>query len=50
MVHLATLVHDDIMDEAEVRRARPTLASKWGNSVAVLTGDCLFAHSLKLAF
>ena len=49
MVHLATLVHDDIMDEAEVRRGRPTLASKWGNSVAVLTGDCLFAHSLKLA-
>ena len=37
------------MDEAEVRRGRPTLASKWGNSVAVLTGDCLFAHSLKLA-
>ena len=49
MVHLATLVHDDIMDEAEVRRGHPTLASKWGNSVAVLTGDCLFAHSLKLA-
>jgi octaprenyl-diphosphate synthase len=49
MVHLATLVHDDILDEAEVRRGLPTLASKWGNSVAVLTGDCLFAHSLKLA-
>ena len=49
MVHLATLVHDDIMDEAKVRRGQPTLASKWGNSVAVLTGDCLFAHSLKLA-
>ena len=49
MVHLATLVHDDIMDEAAVRRGRPTLASKWGNSIAVLTGDCLFAHSLKLA-
>ena len=49
MVHLATLVHDDIIDEAEVRRGRPTLANKWDNSVAVLTGDCLFAHSLKLA-
>jgi len=49
MVHLATLVHDDILDEAEVRRGLPTLASKWGNSVAVLAGDCLFAHSLKLA-
>ena len=49
MVHLATLVHDDILDEAEVRRGLPTLSSKWGNSVAVLAGDCLFAHSLKLA-
>ena len=49
MVHLATLVHDDIIDEAEVRRGLPSLANKWGNSVAVLTGDCLFAHSLKLA-
>jgi octaprenyl-diphosphate synthase len=49
MVHLATLVHDDIIDKAEVRRGLPTLANKWGNSVAVLTGDCLFAHSLKLA-
>ena len=49
MVHLATLVHDDIMDKAEIRRGQPTLASKWGNSIAVLTGDCLFAHSLKLA-
>jgi len=49
MVHLATLVHDDIMDEAQLRRGRPTLASNWGNEIAVLLGDCLFAHSLKLA-
>lgn len=49
MVHLATLVHDDIMDEAEVRRSRPTLAHRWGNEQAVLLGDCLFAHALKLA-
>ncbi|MBI3882031.1 MAG: polyprenyl synthetase family protein [Verrucomicrobia bacterium] len=49
MVHLATLVHDDIMDEARVRRQRPTLAAKWGNETAVLLGDCLFAHALKLA-
>jgi len=49
MVHLATLVHDDIMDEARLRRGRPTLASNWGNEIAVLLGDCLFAHSLKLA-
>ena len=49
MVHLATLVHDDVMDEAEIRRGRPTLAANWGNVISVLLGDCLFAHALKLA-
>jgi len=49
MVHLATLVHDDVMDEAEIRRGRLTLAANWGNETAVLFGDCLFAHALKLA-
>ncbi len=49
MVHLATLVHDDVMDEAEIRRGRRTLAANWGNEIAVLLGDCLFAHALKLA-
>jgi octaprenyl-diphosphate synthase len=49
MVHLATLVHDDIMDEAEIRRGRLTLAANWGNEIAVLFGDCLFAEALKLA-
>ena len=49
MVHLATLLHDDIMDGAEVRRNRPTLARKWDNTTAVLVGDCLFANALRLA-
>ncbi len=49
MVHLATLVHDDVIDEAEVRRSQPTLAANWGNEIAVLFGDCLFAQALKLA-
>src|SRR5438105_2422371 len=49
MVHLATLVHDDIMDESTIRRGRPTLAANWGNEIAVLFGDCLFAQALKLA-
>jgi octaprenyl-diphosphate synthase len=49
MVHLATLVHDDVMDEADMRRGRLTLAANWGNDIAVLFGDCLFAHALKLA-
>lgn len=49
MVHLATLVHDDIIDEAEIRRGRLTLAANWGNEIAVLFGDCLFAQALTLA-
>jgi octaprenyl-diphosphate synthase len=49
MVHLATLVHDDVMDGASLRRGRPTAAAKWGNEVSILLGDCLFAHALKLA-
>lgn len=49
MVHLATLVHDDIMDGAQVRRGRPTVGARWGNHLAVLLGDCLFAHAMKVA-
>ena len=48
-IHLATLVHDDVMDEADIRRGSPTVAAKWGNEIAVLFGDCLFAQALKLA-
>jgi octaprenyl-diphosphate synthase len=49
LVHLATLVHDDIMDHAEVRRARRTAAREFGSTAAVLLGDALFAHALNLA-
>jgi octaprenyl-diphosphate synthase len=49
MVHLATLVHDDVMDGAKIRRGRPTMAAHWGNEISVLLGDCLFAHALKLS-
>ncbi len=49
MIHLATLVHDDVLDAAAVRRNRPTLAAGLGNDVTVLLGDCLFAHALRLA-
>jgi len=48
MVHLATLVHDDIMDEAAVRRNRRTAAREFGPTSAVLLGDALFAHALHL--
>ena len=49
LVHLATLVHDDIMDEADVRRGRRTAAREFGPVAAVLLGDALFAHALHLA-
>jgi octaprenyl-diphosphate synthase len=49
LVHLATLVHDDIMDEADVRRSRRTAAREFGPVAAVLLGDALFAHALHLA-
>jgi octaprenyl-diphosphate synthase len=49
MIHLATLVHDDVMDDAAMRRRQPTLARNWGNQISVLLGDCLFAHALRLA-
>ncbi len=49
MIHLATLVHDDVIDDAQLRRGRLTLAANWGNEISVLLGDCLFAHALTLA-
>jgi len=49
LVHLATLVHDDIMDDADVRRSRRTAAREYGPTAAVLLGDALFAHALHLA-
>jgi octaprenyl-diphosphate synthase len=49
LVHLATLVHDDIMDSAEVRRGRRTAMREFGPTAAVLLGDALFAHALHLA-
>ena len=49
LIHIATLMHDDVMDEAERRRAQPTANARWGNSLSVLLGDCLFAHALTLS-
>jgi octaprenyl-diphosphate synthase len=49
MVHLATLVHDDIMDRAEIRRSRRTAAREFGPDAAVLLGDALFSQALHIA-
>jgi heptaprenyl diphosphate synthase len=48
LVHLATLYHDDVMDEAQVRRGAPSANARWGNSIAILAGDYLFATSSRL--
>jgi heptaprenyl diphosphate synthase len=49
LTHLATLYHDDVMDEADVRRGTPSANSRWTNSVAILVGDYLFARAADLA-
>jgi heptaprenyl diphosphate synthase len=49
LTHLATLYHDDVMDEAEVRRGAPSANSRWGNSIAILVGDFLFACAADIA-
>ena len=49
LTHLATLYHDDVMDEAPTRRGVPTAHKVWGNNIAILTGDLLFARASKLA-
>ncbi|MEU5696939.1 polyprenyl synthetase family protein [Actinosynnema sp. NPDC020468] len=48
LTHLATLYHDDVMDEATMRRGAASANAKWDNSIAILTGDYLFAHASAL--
>ncbi len=49
MVHTATLVHDDVLDHAELRRHVATVNQRWGNAASVLLGDLLFTHAFYLA-
>ncbi len=49
MVHTATLVHDDIIDAADVRRGRPSPNTTWGNSKCVLAGDWLYMQAFRVA-
>ena len=48
LIHTASLVHDDVIDEADTRRGAETTNAKWGNQVAILSGDYLFARAFKL--
>ncbi len=49
MIHTATLVHDDVLDEASVRRHRATVNARWDNEASLLLGDFLFSHAFYLA-
>lgn len=49
LMHTATLLHDDVVDKADLRRGKTTVNTKWDDKTAVLTGDYLFAKSMKLA-
>ncbi|MBM7647994.1 heptaprenyl diphosphate synthase [Bacillus ectoiniformans] len=47
LIHMASLVHDDVIDNAELRRGQPTVKMEWDNRVAMYTGDYIFARSLE---
>ena len=49
MIHTATLVHDDVIDEADTRRGRPSTNSRWGNPMSVLAGDWLYMQAFNIA-
>jgi octaprenyl-diphosphate synthase len=49
MVHTATLVHDDVIDQADTRRGRPSTNSRWGNHMSVLAGDWLYMQAFHIA-
>jgi heptaprenyl diphosphate synthase len=48
LIHMASLVHDDVIDDAELRRGKPAIKTKWGNKVAMYTGDYILALSLEI--
>lgn len=48
MIHMATLIHDDVVDMAETRRGRPTVSTVYGNNAAILSGDVLLAKAMEL--
>jgi octaprenyl-diphosphate synthase len=49
IIHAATLVHDDVIDEAEIRRGRPSTNAQWGNHTSVLAGDWLYMQAFQIA-
>jgi len=49
MIHMASLLHDDVVDGAKVRRGRPVAHSRWGNQIVILVGDFLYSNALKMS-
>ncbi|WP_142826456.1 heptaprenyl diphosphate synthase component II [Planococcus soli] len=47
LIHMASLVHDDVIDDSEIRRGQPTVKAQWNNSVAMYTGDFILARALE---
>jgi heptaprenyl diphosphate synthase len=47
LMHMASLVHDDVIDDAELRRGKPTIKAQWDNRIAMYTGDYIFARALE---
>jgi heptaprenyl diphosphate synthase len=47
LIHMASLVHDDVIDDAELRRGKPTIKAQWDNRIAMYTGDYIFARGLE---
>ena len=48
LIHMASLVHDDVIDDADLRRGKPTIKARWDNKVAMYTGDYIFARSMEI--
>ncbi|AYV66866.1 heptaprenyl diphosphate synthase component II [Niallia circulans] len=48
LIHMASLVHDDVIDDSDLRRGQPTIKAKWDNKVAMYTGDYIFARSIEI--
>lgn len=49
LIHMATLVHDDVIDQANTRRGKPTVRAQWGSRIAMYTGDYIFGRALSIA-
>ncbi|BBN98940.1 polyprenyl synthetase family protein [Sporolactobacillus terrae] len=48
LIHMASLVHDDVVDDSDLRRGKPTVKAQWNNRVAMFTGDFIFAKAIEL--